>query len=76
MAARRGKGGKFVKSKGKGRKHGKHKSHSGAGPVALLHKMDKKLTRIDHKLNPERWSRIKGKRRARHEEAELAAKYG
>lgn len=70
---RRGKGGKFVKGK-KGRKHHKHKG--GVGSTKLLHSMKKQLTRIEHKVNPERLARIRSRKHARLSEAELAAKYG
>ena len=73
MAARRGKGGKFAK--GRSKKRGK-KHHGGVGSAALLHKMDKKLTRIEHVVNPGRTARIKAKRAARHEEESLHSKYG
>jgi hypothetical protein len=97
MAARkRGKGGKFVK--GAGKKKGPKKkraprastsaSHGGGSvPISLLHKMDKTLTRIDHRLVPkrvkERLHRMKShsasaaqkRAAAEREERHLSSKY-
>lgn len=76
MAAKRGKGGKFVKGGGKSKPRKRRSAAKGGGASALLKSISKTVKRIDHTVNPGRWERIKGKKRAREEESELAAKYG
>ena len=63
----------------KARKKTAHKRvvASTGAPIALLHKMDKKLTRIDNRLVPKRVrERAARMSRSKDSEAALAAKYG
>lgn len=84
MAARkRGKGGKFVSSGGAKKKAKKRRapkeSSSGSTPLALLHSIDRKVSRIDHKMSMPaklRLARMRAGKASRDEEARLAAKYG
>jgi hypothetical protein len=80
-AAKRGKGGRFVKGGGKGpkKKRAPKATSSGATPLALLHSIDRKVSHIDKRLSMKahiRLARIKGKAASRLAEQRLAAKYG
>ena len=61
MAARKKRRKKASKKTSKRRKRVVHHVKSSSGELALLHKIAKKVTRIDHKVNAGRWGRIKAK---------------
>jgi len=85
MAARkRNSKGHFVKGGGtakKGKKKARKATSSGGGSshLALLHSIDKKVSRIDHRMSMParlRLGRMKSAQAARKAEEALAAKYG